>query len=81
LALLAWWQVARVYGVSTVEALRSALPAFATVTMYFVTTTAVGWLLAGPSLGMALLAGVAQVAVFGGLMWATGELRALRAAM
>jgi hypothetical protein len=61
--------------------LRAAIPTGLKVVAWTGITTAVGLLIAAPTWPAALAAGVAQVAVFGGLMWATGEHRALRAAM
>jgi O-antigen/teichoic acid export membrane protein len=81
LAAIAWHLVVRTYGLDGPAVLRGAAWTGLKVVAWTGITTAVGLLIAGPTWPAALGAGVAQVAVFGGLMWATGEHRALRAAM
>lgn len=83
LVVLAWREVARAYG----EELRGAgvvvgsLPALLKILTIAVVSMVPGWLLSAPSLLASGTAGVVLVVVFGGALWATGELQRVRAAM
>jgi O-antigen/teichoic acid export membrane protein len=81
LAAIAWHLVVGTYGLDGRAVAVASIPTGLKILGMTAVTTAVGWLIAAPTWPAAVGAGVAQVAVFGGMMWATGELRALRAAM
>ncbi|MFM2163139.1 MAG: hypothetical protein RLZZ383_2651 [Pseudomonadota bacterium] len=81
LAVVAWVFVARAYGVSTAEVLRGGWRTALRLMLYFALPAGAGLAVAGPTWVGALGAGVAVVAVFASLIWATGELRRLRAAL
>ena len=82
LVVLAWRKVAVAYGeLDGAEVVRDGALVFLRLAAMAAVASAAGLALSGPTLLMSVTAGVVVVAVLGGLLWVTGEVKAVREAM
>ena len=81
LTILAWIQVAKTYeGLHPWRTLVSGIPRLATYVLMATLAGLAGWMVGTSTLEWAVISGVALTAVYGSMMWISGEASALRRA-